>query len=39
MLFDAIVQGGGESFDQLYERCTAALQRIAKKHKGSHCLI
>lgn len=29
------VQGGGESLDQLYRRCTSALQRIARKHIGT----
>lgn len=29
------MQGGGESFNQLYKRCTSALQRIAKKHQGT----
>lgn len=27
-------QGGGESLDQLYDRCTAALERIGGMHKG-----
>lgn len=27
-------QGGGESLDQLYDRCTAAMERIGGKHKG-----
>lgn len=28
------MQGGGESLDQLYERCTSSLERIGRKHKG-----
>lgn len=28
-------QGGGESRDQLYKRCTSSLQRIAEKHRGN----
>lgn len=28
------LQGGGESIDQLYERCTSSLERISRKHKG-----
>lgn len=27
-------QGGGESLDQLYDRCTSALERIGGKHQG-----
>ena len=30
----AYVQGGGESFIQLFERCKSALLRIGRKHKG-----
>ncbi|KAI3503664.1 hypothetical protein L1887_32111 [Cichorium endivia] len=28
------LQGGGESLDQLYKRCTDSLQTIASKHRG-----
>lgn len=28
------MQGGGESRDQLYQRCTSTLLRIGRKHKG-----
>ena len=30
----ANVQGGGESFTQVFERCKSALLRIGRKHKG-----
>lgn len=33
--FFADIQGGGESLDQLHERCVSSLERIARKHKGS----
>ncbi|KAG8384411.1 hypothetical protein BUALT_Bualt04G0115200 [Buddleja alternifolia] len=36
---DQEIPGGGESFNQLYERSTSALQRIAKKHKGERVVI
>ncbi|KAL8493004.1 hypothetical protein ACS0TY_024276 [Phlomoides rotata] len=32
---DLEIPGGGESYNQLYSRCTLALQRIAQKHKGT----
>ncbi|KAL8539546.1 hypothetical protein ACS0TY_001233 [Phlomoides rotata] len=32
---DIEIPGGGESFKQLCERCTLALDRIAKKHRGA----
>ncbi|KAL2240321.1 UNVERIFIED_CONTAM: Phosphoglycerate mutase-like protein 4 [Sesamum indicum] len=32
-------RGGGESFSQLYERCTSALQRIANKHRGERVVV
>ncbi|KAJ8770731.1 hypothetical protein K2173_021378 [Erythroxylum novogranatense] len=32
------IPGGGESLDQLYQRCTSSLQRIAKKHIGQ-CVV
>lgn len=28
------VQVGGESLDQLYQRCTSSLQRTGRNHKG-----
>nr|XP_027077489.1 phosphoglycerate mutase-like protein 4 [Coffea arabica]XP_027078174.1 phosphoglycerate mutase-like protein 4 [Coffea arabica] len=31
---DEEIPGGGESLDQLYQRCTSSLQRIANKHIG-----
>ncbi|KAH6769464.1 Phosphoglycerate mutase family protein [Perilla frutescens var. frutescens] len=36
---DQEIPGGGESFNQLYKRCTSALQRIAKKHKGERVVV
>ncbi|KAK6924085.1 Histidine phosphatase superfamily, clade-1 [Dillenia turbinata] len=33
---DQEIPGGGESLDQLYERCTSALQRIGDKHRGTN---
>uniref|UniRef100_A0A7N0T9E6 Phosphoglycerate mutase-like protein 4 n=1 Tax=Kalanchoe fedtschenkoi TaxID=63787 RepID=A0A7N0T9E6_KALFE len=36
---DQEIPGGGESIDQLYERCTSALQRIAQKHKGERVVV
>ncbi|CAM8996107.1 unnamed protein product [Rhodiola kirilowii] len=36
---DQNIPGGGESIDQLYERCTSALQRIARKHKGERVVV
>lgn len=30
------MQGGGESLDQLYRRCTSSMEKIARKHRGSH---
>ena len=32
--FFLVIQGGGESLDKLYDRCTSALQRIGDKHQG-----
>ncbi|KAI3452049.1 hypothetical protein Pfo_008714 [Paulownia fortunei] len=34
-----VLEGGGESFNQLYDRCTSALQRIAKKHRGDRVVV
>ncbi|KAK4488367.1 hypothetical protein RD792_004128 [Penstemon davidsonii] len=36
---DQEIPGGGESFNQVYERCTSALQRIAQKHKGERVVV
>ncbi|KAI4327478.1 hypothetical protein L6164_019933 [Bauhinia variegata] len=33
------IPGGGESLVQLYDRCTSALQRIGKKHKGKRVVV
>ncbi|KAL3646252.1 hypothetical protein CASFOL_011432 [Castilleja foliolosa] len=38
-LSDLEIPGGGESFFQLYDRCTLALQRIAKKHRGDRVVV
>ncbi|KAK2992311.1 hypothetical protein RJ640_020304 [Escallonia rubra] len=32
-------QGGGESFDQLYQRCISALQRIGMRHMGERVIV
>ncbi|CAL9026805.1 unnamed protein product [Prunus brigantina] len=31
--------GGGESRDQLHQRCTSSLQRIGNKHKGERVVV
>ncbi|XP_044469839.1 phosphoglycerate mutase-like protein 4 isoform X2 [Mangifera indica] len=36
---DMEIPGGGESLDQLYKRCTTALQRIGRKHKGQRVAV
>ncbi|KAK3023975.1 hypothetical protein RJ639_042865 [Escallonia herrerae] len=36
---DQEIPGGGESLDQLYERCTSSLQRIGNKHKGERVVV
>ncbi|KAL5557077.1 hypothetical protein UlMin_039313 [Ulmus minor] len=36
---DQEIPGGGESRDQLYQRCTSALQRIGNKHKGQRIVV
>ncbi|KAL0321981.1 UNVERIFIED_CONTAM: Phosphoglycerate mutase-like protein 4 [Sesamum calycinum] len=36
---DLEIPGGGESFNQLYNRCTSALQSIAKKHRGDRVVV
>ncbi|XVE87173.1 hypothetical protein DITRI_Ditri18aG0094700 [Diplodiscus trichospermus] len=33
------IPGGGESLDQLYQRCTSSLQRIGRKHKGERVVV
>ncbi|XP_012079192.1 phosphoglycerate mutase-like protein 4 isoform X2 [Jatropha curcas] len=33
------IPGGGESLDQLYQRCTSCLQRIARKHIGERVIV
>eukprot|EP00262_Sarcandra_glabra_P010477 TRINITY_DN2575_c0_g3_i2.p1 TRINITY_DN2575_c0_g3~~TRINITY_DN2575_c0_g3_i2.p1 ORF type:complete len:249 (-),score=38.07 TRINITY_DN2575_c0_g3_i2:394-1140(-) len=33
------IPGGGESLDQLYERCTSSLESIAKKHRGERVVV
>ncbi|KAE7999581.1 hypothetical protein FH972_003992 [Carpinus fangiana] len=36
---DQELPGGGESLDQLYERCTSSLERIGRKHKGERVVV
>ncbi|KAK6923013.1 Histidine phosphatase superfamily, clade-1 [Dillenia turbinata] len=36
---DQEIPGGGESLDQLYERCTSALQRTGDKHRGERVVV
>ncbi|KAJ4847042.1 hypothetical protein Tsubulata_017072 [Turnera subulata] len=36
---DVEIPGGGESLDQLYQRCTSSLQRIALKHRGERVVV
>ncbi|ONK74212.1 uncharacterized protein A4U43_C03F3950 [Asparagus officinalis] len=36
---DKEIPGGGESHNQLYERCTSALERIARKHIGERVIV
>ncbi|KAL5752894.1 hypothetical protein ACOSP7_023082 [Xanthoceras sorbifolium] len=36
---DQDIPGGGESLDQLFQRCTSALQRIGRKHKGERVVV
>ncbi|KAI5418847.1 phosphoglycerate mutase-like protein 4 [Lathyrus oleraceus] len=33
------IPGGGESLDQLYERCKSAVLRIGRKHKGERVVV
>ncbi|BBH06149.1 Phosphoglycerate mutase family protein [Prunus dulcis] len=40
--FDIVIKawmGGGESRDQLHQRCTSSLQRIGNKHKGERVVV
>lgn len=36
---DLEIPGGGESFDQLFKRCTSSLQRIGNKHRGERVVV
>ncbi|XP_075514917.1 phosphoglycerate mutase-like protein 4 [Primulina tabacum] len=36
---DQEIPGGGESLNQLYARCTSALQRIAQNHQGERVVV
>ncbi|CAI9780539.1 unnamed protein product [Fraxinus pennsylvanica] len=36
---DQEIPVGGESLNQLYERCTSALERIVKKHRGERVVV
>ncbi|KAH7654635.1 Histidine phosphatase superfamily clade-1 protein [Dioscorea alata] len=36
---DQNIPGGGESLNQLYDRCTSCVERIAKKHKGERAIV
>ncbi|XP_065876403.1 phosphoglycerate mutase-like protein 4 isoform X2 [Euphorbia lathyris] len=36
---DQDIPGGGESLDQLYQRCTSSIQRIARKHIGERVIV
>ncbi|XP_062156932.1 phosphoglycerate mutase-like protein 4 [Alnus glutinosa] len=36
---DQEIPGGGESLDQLYERCTSSLERLGRKHKGERVVV
>ncbi|XP_010268714.1 PREDICTED: phosphoglycerate mutase-like protein 4 isoform X2 [Nelumbo nucifera] len=33
------IPGGGESLDQLHQRCTSTLERIGRKHKGDRVVV
>ncbi|KAF3438923.1 hypothetical protein FNV43_RR17198 [Rhamnella rubrinervis] len=33
------IPGGGESLDQLYQRCTSSLQRTGRNHKGERVVV
>ncbi|GAB2282570.1 hypothetical protein Dimus_017110 [Dionaea muscipula] len=36
---DQEIPGGGESIDQLYQRCTSSLQRIGENHRGERVIV
>lgn len=36
---DQTIPGGGESLDQLYQRCTSSLQKIGNKHRGQRVVV
>lgn len=36
---DQEIPGGGESRDQLHQRCTASLRKIGQKHKGERVVV
>ncbi|KAJ8471334.1 hypothetical protein OPV22_025677 [Ensete ventricosum] len=36
---DGEIPGGGESFDQLNERCVPCLEKIASKHQGERVIV
>ncbi|KAJ3676966.1 hypothetical protein LUZ60_002690 [Juncus effusus] len=36
---DQEIPGGGESLDQLYERCLSSLHKIASQHKGERVIV
>ncbi|KAL5705835.1 phosphoglycerate mutase (2,3-diphosphoglycerate-independent) [Ranunculus cassubicifolius] len=36
---DQDIPGGGESLNQLYNRCTSALQQIGEKHRGERVVV
>ncbi|XP_024026057.1 phosphoglycerate mutase-like protein 4 isoform X2 [Morus notabilis] len=36
---DQEIPGGGESRDQLYQRCTSSLRGIGRKHKGQRMIL
>ncbi|KAL6337819.1 hypothetical protein AAG906_002284 [Vitis piasezkii] len=36
---DQEIPGGGESRDQVYQRCTLSLKRIGSKHKGERVVV
>jgi probable phosphoglycerate mutase len=36
---DEEIPGGGESLDQLFDRCTSALERISQKHEGERVVV
>ncbi|KAI9200451.1 hypothetical protein LWI28_008167 [Acer negundo] len=36
---DQEISGGGESFEQLYCRCTSSLQKIGMKHRGERVVV